>query len=507
MHIDIKDKAKKLKEELKNNYSSEVSHTQALNIVAKIEGYDSYFDYNLKNEKMKKVQDSCKKLIRESNEFLYKSFNENISIKESENLNTIEIKDYAEEYISNLNQILDYYLFLDDMKLSSNISNNGFNFNYSKINISEFYLYFYNTEYIFDETHVIKLDKNKKMLESKEFSLFIYSKGKLKYKKIDDLLEEILNFYSIYKFDIYMFNEVRKFGEKVNYEIERDMEQISLFGRDIVVGNSITHTNLENKKSVKLFYSFLGIHTQSMLEHIKISKNTKDLSVTYMVDDFEFGVDENISEFLNLACNETVNLLDLRIFDDESYKNCKIEEIFLEKMELKNLEEYFFELFQVNEMIFESEIFKNIAKKHLKLKLKDSFFDEIYEDSEKSRNLFKDIILKTPELQLINFLSEISQYNHIIKEERLYELLSKNNDFKGTRRYKMICELIYNYYDEYAETTEISDDNYYYELAIKMAIQMATKDISLLILNPDFGCLEYDHLIYLKAQEILKKKR
>lgn len=507
MHIDIKDKAKKLKEELKNNYSIEVSHTQALNIVAKVEDYNSYSDYNLKNEKMKKVQDSCKKLIRESNEFLYKSFNENISIKEFENLNTIEIKDYAEAYTSNLNQILDYYLFLDDMKLSSNISRNTFNFNYSVITISESYLYFYNNEYMFDETQVIKLDSNKKTLESKEFSLFIYNKGKLKYKKIDDLLDEILKFYSIYKFDIYMFNEERKFGEKINYEIEREKEQISLFGRDIVVGNSITYTSLENKKSVKLFYSFLGIHTQSILEHIKIRKNTKYLNFTYSVDDMEFGVDDNVNEFLDLACNQTVNLLDLKIFDDESYKNCKIEEIFLENMELKNLEEYFFELFQENEMIFESEIFENIAKKHLKLKLKDSFFDEIYEDSEKSHKLFKDIILKTPELQLINFLSVISQLNHIIKEERLYELLNKNNDFKGTRRYKMICELIDNYYDEYVETPEISDDNYYYELAIKIAIQTVTKDISLLILNPDFGSLEYDHLIYLKGQEICKKKR
>lgn len=505
MHNDIKDKAKKLKEELKNNYSIEVSHTQALNIVAKVEDYNSYSDYNLKNEKMRNVQDACKKLISESNELLYKSFNENISIKEFRNLNSREIKDYAETYTSKLNQLLDYYLFLDDMKLSSYISSNSFN--NSVIAISESYLYFYNNEYMFDETEVIKLDSNIKTLEDKEFSLFIYNKEKIKYKKIDDLLDEILKFYSIYKFDIYMFNKVRKLGEKKDYDIERDMEQITLFGREIVVGNSITFTNLENKRSVKLFYSFFGIHTQSILEHIKIKKNTKYLDFTYSVDDIEFGVDDNVNEFLDIACNKTVNLLDLKIFDDESYKNCKIEEIFLENMELKNLEEYFFELFQENEMIFESEIFENIAKKHLKLKLKDSFFDEIYEDSEKSHKLFKDIILKTPELQLINFLSVISQLNHIIKEERLYELLNKNNDFKGTRRYKMICELIDNYYDEYVETPEISDDNYYYELAIKIAIQTVTKDISLLILNPDFGSLEYDHLIYLKGQEICKKKR
>lgn len=504
MHIDIKDKAKKLKEELKNNYSIEVSHTQALNIVAKVEDYNSYSDYNLKNEKMKNIQDSCNKLIRESNELLYKIFNKNISIKEFMNLNSKEIKDYAKLYTLKLNQLLNYYLFLDDMKLSSDISSNSFN--NSAISISESYLYFYDNKYMFDEAEVIKLDL--KRLEDKEFSLFIYNKEKIKYKKIDDFLDEILKFYSIYKFDIYMFNKERKVGEKINYEIEREMEQISLFGRDIVVGNSITYTNLENKKSVKLFYSFLGIHTQSILEHIKIRKNTKDLSVIYSVDDIEFGVDENISEFLELACNQTVNLLDLRIFDDESYKNCKIEGIFLEKTKLKNLEEYFFELFQENEIIFESKIFEDIAKKHLKLKLKDDFFDEIYEDSNKSHKLFKDIILKTPELQLINFLSVISQLNHTIKEERLYELLNKDNNFKGTRRHKMICELIYNYYDEYAETTEISDNNYYYyELAIKIAIQMAIKDISLLILNPDFGCLEYEHLIYLKAQEICKKKR
>lgn len=505
MHNDIKDKAKKLKEELKNNYLIEVSHTQALNIVAKVEDYNSYSDYNLKNEKMKNIQDACNKLIRESNELLYKSFNEDISIKEFMNLNSKEIKDYAKLYTSKLNQLLDYYLFLDDMKLSSDVSSNSFN--NSAISISESYLYFYENEYIFDGTEVIKLDLYKKILDDKEFSLFFYNKEKIKYKKIDDLLDEILKYYSIYKFDIYMFNKVRKFGEKNNYEIERDMEQITLSGREIVVGNSITFTNLENKKSVKLFYSFLGIHTQSILEHIKIKKNIEDLCVTYSVDDMEFGVDDNIREFLELACNKTVNLLDIKIFDDESYKNCKIEDIFLENMEVKNLEEYFFELFQEDEMIFESDIFAEIAKKYLKLKLKDSFFDEIYEDEDKSRNLFKNIILKTPELQLINFLSLISQYKHLIKEERLYELLNKNNDFQGTRRYEMICKLIDRYYDEYTETPEISDNNFYYELAIKIAIQMATKDISLLVLDPDFGSLEYVHLIYLKAQEIYKKKR
>ena len=485
MHNNIKNKAKKLKETLYNDCSLEISHTVALNIMAKVEDYKSYTDYIKRNEKLKIIEDNYRENVKKYNTELFEKF----SKLNKKNNFSIEHDEYFDTYILLADELLKYFLVLNDIKISVDYEV----FPFIEIKESTLYCYMSDNSIGLDIIKINPLEKHKF-----EFSIFNYEKDLMKFKKIDVFIDEILKYYGVYKFDINVYeNLFIPFRQKnnTNFEIENNYEKISLFGKEFFVGNSITFKNLDNNKFAKVFYTYLGNHTQNIIDNIKFNA-VEDSSVSITINGIEFGIEDETFNYLFDEINVVHNLLNIGLFDDDSYNNYTFEKALLEQQtDYKTLEEYFFDLFCDNDYFLQDELTTKIISKYFDL---DDFNDLDFDDLEKEKLIFQELITKISNYEFILLFCNTYTSN-IISLEKLHQIIKTNKEFVGTQRYYDLIDSLEEHYESYYDSVKFNE-NYYelHDLVITNVIQIATNDNFPQLTQKDYSGIDCNYLLYLK---------